>query len=142
MIVSRRSSQTLCSQSGRPPGVRRKAILLCLALAALPCPIHALDFAFRLMPDISLPVLDSADYYTLGGGAMVSADLELLGFLAPFVEAGFHAVPTKNTGKSLSLTAGGAGVGFFYYPIPRLKLRVAAGAGPYYGTYGTLQVSN
>jgi hypothetical protein len=104
--------------------------------------VGALDFAFRFMPEVSLPVMDSAGYFTAGGGGTFAADLELFGFLAPFVEAGFHAEPARNTGKSLLLTNGGVGLSLFSFPIPRLKARVGAGGGLYAGSYDESQTTN
>jgi len=102
----------------------------------------ALDFAFRFMPDVSLPVMDSAGLFTAGGGATFASDLELFGILAPFVEAGFHAQPTRNTGRSLLLTHGGVGLSLFSFPIPRLKARIGAGGGLYAGSYENNQTNN
>ncbi|MBE3064240.1 MAG: tetratricopeptide repeat protein, partial [Spirochaetes bacterium] len=102
----------------------------------------ALDFAFRFMPDVSIPLGASADSFTAGGGGTFAADVELLGILAPFVEAGFHVEPTRNTGKSLLLTHGGVGLGAFYFPIPRLKARIGVGGGVYSGSYDEKQTTN
>ncbi len=118
----------------------KRKVLLCIIISLLAAgQIDGIDFAFRLMPEVTVPLFDAAGYYTPGGGVTLSADVELFGFLAPFLEAGFRAEPTRNTGKSLLLASGGAGLGFFAYPIPRLKVRFAAAGGPYYGSYGKPQ---
>ena len=62
--------------------------------------------------------------------------------LAPFVEAGYFAQPARNTGMSMQLAHGGAGLNLLFYPLDRLKARVGTGAGLYAATYDTLQANN
>jgi hypothetical protein len=119
-----------------------RTALFTMAMLSIAGLVGALDFSFRFMPDVSLPLGDSACYFTAGGGGTLAADLELFGLLAPFVEAGFHAEPAKNTGKSLLLTHGGVGLSLFSLPLPRLKVRIGAGGGLYAGSYDRSQTTN
>ena len=121
---------------------KTRTIWCIMAMLSIAGRVGALDFAFRFMPDVSLPVMDSAGYFTAGGGGTFATDLELFGVLAPFVEAGFHAQPTRNTGRSLLLTHGGVGLSLFSFPIPRLKARIGAGGGLYAGSYDKSQTTN
>ncbi len=93
---------------------------------------HCLDLTFRLEAGatLSLPSQNEAavatDLYGLGGGFSVSADVNLLGFLAPSVEAGFSVLPGLNTGYAFNVFSGGGGIGAYWMPFPRLKVSAAA----------------
>ncbi len=103
---------------------------------------HALDFALRFMPEASMPMPgESAELFSVGGGGVLSADMELFGFLSPALEMGFLLAPAKNTGKNFLLANGGIDLSVFFYPIPRLKTRIGAGGGMYYGQYATAQTA-
>lgn len=122
---------------------KRTRFRACVILALLAAgPVLALDFGFRFTPEASIPFLGSGANFTLGGGAGLAADFELGGILAPFVEAGLGFEPTRNTGTSLQLTRGGAGLNLLFYPMDRLKARLGAGAGVYAATYDLIQTNN
>jgi hypothetical protein len=116
-------------------------IVLCLGLAFLP-ELSAMDFAFRFMPEVTIPMGPDSELYSVGGGGTLTADFDLFGFFSPYLEAGVRVSPLNNVGNSLVLTNGGTGVSFFYYPIPRVKLRFGAGGGFYMGSYDDLTVSD
>lgn len=96
---------------------------------------EALDVSLRASPDFFIPVLDSPALFSVGGGATVAADLELFGLFAPSIETSFRVAPGLNTEKNLLLTSAGLGASAFFYPVPRVKLRFGAAAGPYLGAY-------
>jgi tetratricopeptide (TPR) repeat protein len=91
---------------------------------------------------VSFPILAAAPLFSPGVGATIAADLEVGGLLAPFIEAGLAAEPTRNTGNSLQLTQAGAGLNVLWFPAARLKVRAGGGAGVYGGTYGETGTTN
>ena len=114
-----------------------------LAVLLLPAvPAVGLDLAFLLTPSLSVPILSSAPWYTVGGGATLAANFEFGGLLSPFAEVGLGFEPTRNTGKSLQLAQAGAGLNVLWFPTARLKARAGAGGGIYSGTYDSLATTN
>jgi tetratricopeptide (TPR) repeat protein len=64
-------------------------------------------------------------------------DIDFFDFLAPYLGADvrFVAPAATDLDGSLFLASGGAGLGFFMFPMPRLKVGASAGSGIYVGSY-------
>jgi tetratricopeptide (TPR) repeat protein len=75
------------------------------------------------------------DQFSLGYGLDLSANLSLFGFLGPYLELGGGVLPLNKVGSSLSFGAGGLGLSFYAYPIPRLMARAGVGGGMAYAAY-------
>lgn len=105
-------------------------ILACLAAAS----ISAQDVRVRVSPELLVP-LDST--LGLGGGGSLTMDLGLFDFLAPYlgIDVDYLAMSDADAAGSSLLARGGGGLGFFAFPLPRLKLGAQAGSGVYVGSY-------
>lgn len=99
--------------------------------------VNAFDIGIRIIPELSIPVGTDSELYTLGGGGTLTGDVDLFDFFSPGLEFGVQINPVKNLEKYLNLTRIGAGVNFFLYPIPRLKLRAGGYIGGYIGSFDT-----
>ncbi|TFG63162.1 MAG: hypothetical protein E4H36_06270, partial [Spirochaetales bacterium] len=120
-----------------------KGIVLVIAmLAAVAGFATSLDFSINITPEFTIPVGPDSAMFTPGGGGTLTADLEFFGFLAPTLEFGVYINPLKNLDKSVILTRFGAGVNYFIYPIPRLKLRAGVALGAYIGSYEEVYTAN
>lgn len=109
---------------------------LCLLVALAPTIALAQDIRVRVSPDILIPLADT-DTFGLGGGGSLVMDMDFFGFLAPYLGADvrFVSPAASQLNGSLMLASGGAGLGFFTFPLPRLKLGASAGSGIYVGSY-------
>ncbi|MCX7023104.1 MAG: hypothetical protein NT080_00610 [Spirochaetes bacterium] len=105
----------------------------------IPVSVCGQDFSLKTTPLLSIPVGESGTLYSIGGALDASIELELFGFLSPSVEVGFGALPARNVGKNFVVARGGAGLGAFFYPTPRLKLTAGASGGAYSATYDKSQ---
>jgi hypothetical protein len=124
---------------------KKSFFLPLLAFLVLAYPVSALDYDVRVLGGGSIPIsIPSSDPavppfnasdFSIGFGGTVVADVEMFGFLAPFIELGVFAEPALNTGNNFLLVNGGAGVGFFYLPISRLKTGIGCGGGLFLGFY-------
>ncbi len=106
-------------------------------------PLAAVDLAIHLVPEVSMPSVPAGtqQLFATGVGLDLSADLELFGFADLFLEGGLQLTPYfEVAAKNVILGNGGGGLGFYFYPIPRIKLRAAASGGVY-GAYQTEQQS-
>ncbi len=102
---------------------------------ALSVAAPALDWTVRVIPQATVPLNDSdTALFTTGGGLSAAAEAELFRGLSPLAEAGISALPLNGTGEAMTLASFGLGASYFYYPIPRLKLRAA-------GTFGLYNAS-
>lgn len=109
---------------------RRHAFVAIAALSVLGVPASPIDLSVRLHPEISIPMGDAGEaVYSIGGGGSLAAETELFRIAAPFIEAGVRFLPLLGGSDTMALSAAGAGTGFFLYPVPRLKLRIAGGGG-------------
>jgi tetratricopeptide (TPR) repeat protein len=84
----------------------------------------------------------SVDLYSMGYGVDLTANLNLGGFVSPFVSFDFSTVPLNGvSGSSLISEQFGGGVSFFVYPLPRVvtSLGIGGGAGltSFNGTSGS-----
>ncbi|MBN2875511.1 MAG: hypothetical protein JXM71_10495, partial [Spirochaetales bacterium] len=98
--------------------------------------LSAQDVRVRVAPDILIPVSD-ADIYGLGGGGSFVMDMDLFGFLAPYIGADvrYVAPAAADLDGSLLMLTGGGGLGVFAFPVPRIKVGASAGSGVYIGSY-------
>jgi tetratricopeptide (TPR) repeat protein len=114
-------------------GIQPLAFLVVVALLVLP--VSGQDIRMRVAPDLLIPLSDN-DIFSIGGGASLSFDMDLFGFLAPYLGADARFVsPAADVDGSLFLASGGGGLGLFAFPLPRLKLGLSAGSGIYVGSY-------
>ena len=92
-------------------------------------------FSLRVQPAAALPLIDSADVFSLGG--LLGLGLEY-GFGTnpqPFVSAGldYTFLPVRDAGSSVSVVTALAGGGLTFWLTPRLALRVSGAGGGYLG---------
>ncbi len=114
-------------------GVRPFAVLSLISLLVLP--VAGQDVRMRVAPDLLIPLADN-DIYSFGGGASLSFDMDLFGFLAPYLGADARFVtPATDADLSMFMASGGGGLGIFAFPLPRLKLGLSGGSGIYLGSY-------
>jgi tetratricopeptide (TPR) repeat protein len=114
-------------------GTRLFAVLALATLLALPA--LGQDVRLRIAPDLLIPLADN-DVYGFGGGASLSFDMDLFGFLAPYLGTDARFItPAADYDGSLFIASGGGGLGFFAFPLPRLKLGLSGGSGIYLGSY-------
>lgn len=106
-----------------------------IAMSVIPA-AGAQDVRVRVAPSVLVPLADTRTYGVGGGGAFVM-DMDLLGFLAPYLGGDFDYVSmtAEDFDGSLTLASGGGGLGFFAFPLPRLKLAAHGGSGVYVGSY-------
>ena len=118
-----------------PKRAELQAFVFLMLVFLLILPLSGQDARLRVSPDLLIP-LDNNDIYGIGGGAALSLDLNLLGFLAPYLGADARFVsPAADYDGSLFIASGGGGLGVFAYPLPRLKLGLSGGSGVYLGSY-------
>ncbi|MBU0926604.1 MAG: tetratricopeptide repeat protein [Spirochaetes bacterium] len=96
----------------------------------------AQDVRIRVAPDILIPIADS-DTFGLGGGGSFVMDMDVLGFMAPYLGADIRYVSpaSSDSSGSLMLASGGLGLGVFAFPLPRIKIGASGGSGIYVGSY-------
>ena len=96
----------------------------------------AQDVRVRVSPSVLVPLADTGTYGVGGGGSFVM-DMDLLGFIAPYLggDLSYVSMTAEDFEGSLTLATGGAGLGFFMFPLPRLKLAASGGSGVYVGSY-------
>jgi hypothetical protein len=123
-----------------------KRLLLCALVCALPfAALPALDFSLRPRGFALIPLGESADNYTAGGGGDIGLDLDVasifpnplgLGYTLG-IEGGFGVSPVAEAaGDPLQLYTAGLRLGLFYYPLSRLSLRLDGAMGLYRAIYG------
>lgn len=113
--------------------------ILCLLLVSFALlPLTALEMAFKLSPGVVLNTDKINDgnkevsLYKPGINGFVQADMNLFNFLSFGLEGGAAVQQLTNTDNadiSFSFLYGGAGVGFYFFPISRIYLGVGAAAG-------------
>lgn len=95
-------------------------------------------FWIQAMPVLTVPLGESASYFTLGGGGSITGEYRLpfLPMLAAraLIEYGYYPIPA---GQSTSFTSAGAGVGFAYNFIPNLGVKLYADGGATYGFFNS-----
>jgi len=119
----------------------RTTVVLTVAMTVLAAASAlAQDVRLRVAPELLIPLGD-ADTFGLGGGGSMTMDFGLFGFLAPYLgaDARFVGPPAdvaaQNIDTSLILASGGGGLGFYAFPLPRLRLGASGGSGMYVGSY-------
>ncbi|GAB1454810.1 hypothetical protein MASR2M48_01090 [Spirochaetota bacterium] len=122
--------------------IGRKAVVLAYAVAftvVSSMPVNAQDVRIRVAPDLLIPVGQTRgdETFGLGGGGSLVMDMDIFGFLAPYLSGDIRYVApaAKDFKGSLILASGGAGLGFFAFPLPRIKLGFSGGSGIYIGSY-------
>jgi hypothetical protein len=114
------------------------AVFCALPFAALP----ALDFSLRPRGFALIPLGESANNHTPGGGGDIGLDMASilpnplgLGYTLG-MEGGFSLSPVAETEDTLQLYTAGLGLGLYYYPLSRLSLRLDGAMGLYRALYG------
>jgi len=104
--------------------------------ASMVLALGAQDVRVRVAPSLLVPLADTGTYGVGGGGSFVM-DMDLLGFLAPYAggDLSYVSMTADDFDGSLTLATGGAGLGVFLFPLPRLKLAASGGSGVYVGSY-------
>jgi tetratricopeptide (TPR) repeat protein len=120
-------------------GKRKRLTLAIASILSVICigiPASAQDVRVRFSPDILIPISDG-DTFGIGGGGSFVMDVDFFDFLAPYLGADvrFVAPAANNLDSSLLLASGGGGLGFFTFPLPRLKVGASMGTGIYIGSY-------
>ncbi len=97
------------------------------------------DFSLTIDPSVNIPLgpalPDGTPYYSIGGGASIRGEyvFPFARFLYTGVGLDFDYAPLNSSQKSLALLAFGPQVGFTFFPIPRLQLKLAGYGGMYLG---------
>jgi len=123
-------------------GTAVRFTLACIVALAVLFPLSAQDVRVRFAPDLLIPLMDD-DSLGFGGGGSFVMDMDIFGFMAPYVGADvrYVAPATPELDTSLILATGGGGLGFFAFPLPRIKFGASAGSGIYIGSYTTAEGS-
>lgn len=97
------------------------------------------DFSLTVDPSVNIPLgpslPDGTPYYSIGGGASIKGEyvFPFAKFLYTGVGLDFDYAPLNSSQKGLALLALGPQVGFTFFPIPRLQLKLAGYGGMYLG---------
>ncbi len=111
---------------------RLKVLLLNCSLLFCASHVFSLDFTIRVTPEIVIPSDPfTVQNFSLGASASVNIDSELFNLLSVGPELGYYFVPALNLGKPMQITAGGIGLGLFFYPVSRMKLQITGSGGAY-----------
>ncbi len=96
-------------------------------------PVNILSLT--LTPGGAFPIGDSTSYFKLGGGAGLSAGLDLASFPLLFFKAdlGYSYLPIE-TEYGVSLLSAGIGAGHNFKLLDKLSISPYAGGGYYHGT--------
>lgn len=86
------------------------------------------DITFRLTPGVAIP--GNKDYST-GFGGTAQLDLDLFGLLTVGVEGLFTTSNIDALSQSVYFYGGGAGLGFYFYPLSRLYIGLGGAGGIY-----------
>ena len=90
--------------------------------------ISALDFAFRLTPNMFIPIEESRGS---GFSGIVNFDVDLLNFLTAGLEGGYNSAKEKSFDGTYNFFMGGLCAGVYYYPLSRLYLSANGSFGCY-----------
>lgn len=107
-------------------------VAACLSLTS----VAAQDVRVRVSPEILVP-LGEDPTLGFGGGGSLTMDMGFMDFLAPYlgVDVDYLGMSVADAAGSSVLARGGGGLGFYAFPLPRLKLGARAGSGIYVGSY-------
>jgi len=105
-----------------------KKVFLALVAGAFCISLSAVDLTLRATPVVNIPL---TDMYSVGYGGSVQADVDLFGFMTAGVEGFAGISPITSLKENAAFYGGGAGLGFYYFPLSRLYLGAGAAAGIY-----------
>jgi hypothetical protein len=116
--------------------------LLFSGLVFLAFPLGALDFGVRLRPYLAVPLGETRDLFTLGGGADAVFDLDISSVLGNPLDLGYSLGPEvsynyfgfNKAEGGMTLLSGGLGLSLFYH-INRINLRGGIAFGLYNAGY-------
>jgi tetratricopeptide (TPR) repeat protein len=95
-------------------------------------------FWIQAVPALSIPLGESASFFTLGGGGELTGEYRLpffpLALLRAEIGYGYFPIPAR---QSVSFTSAGAGIGMSYNFIPNLGVKVYADGGATYGFFNS-----
>ncbi|MDR1863180.1 MAG: hypothetical protein LBQ67_04580 [Treponema sp.] len=128
------------------------SVFLLIILVLLIPPLGALDFGVRVRPYMAIPLGDTRELFSFGGGADAVFDLDISSILSNPLDLGYSVGPevsynyfTFNAEGGMSLLAGGLGLSLFYH-INRINLKAGASFGLFNASYRidnlTLDYSN
>jgi tetratricopeptide (TPR) repeat protein len=116
-----------------------RAILAVFLLTALIFPgICAPQVEIRLSPELWIPAGNfseaentdpNLELFSLGYGFTLVGDVNLKGFMSPYLDLGVAAIPFNKVPANMTLAELGGGLSFYFFPIPRLIARAGAGGG-------------
>jgi len=95
-------------------------------------------FWIQAVPALTIPLGESASYFTLGGGGAITGEYRLpflpLAMVRALIEYGYYPIQAR---QSASFTSAGAGLGFSYNFIPNLGIKLYADGGATYGFFNS-----
>lgn len=110
----------------------KKCLLPALILIIFSLPLSAIDLGFRLTPVASIPTgSESTSVFTVGAGAFLNAEVELMGRFAVGPEIGVYVNPLDGPSSTVQFVALGMNVSTFYFPFSRVSVRASATFGAY-----------
>jgi hypothetical protein len=119
----------------------KTASLWALVLVFLIPPLEALDFGVRVRPYLAIPLGESRELFTLGGGADAVLDVDISSILRNPLDLGYSLGPgvsynyfSFNADGGMSLLSAGLGLSLFYH-INRINLRGGAAFGVYNASF-------
>jgi tetratricopeptide (TPR) repeat protein len=122
--------------------MKTKNLALLLVLLNLSLSLGAIEFSLRPGVFAYIPAGDRAEYFSPGVGGRVGFDLDVSSILTnPWglgyttgLEFGYGYLPLAGgAGGSLQNFSFGGSLGLYYFPLPRLHLRLEGAAGVYQG---------
>jgi tetratricopeptide (TPR) repeat protein len=122
--------------------VYRKSVCAIAITLLLSVSLNALEFAFRLTPELALPTGNCDKLFNLGASVSLNSDIELFNFLSTGPEFGYMYVPYDG-GSHIQILNAGLSAGAFAFPLSRLRVQTTGTFGIYQalsdnGGYGNL----
>jgi tetratricopeptide (TPR) repeat protein len=112
--------------------VYRKSVCAIIATLLLSASLNALEFAFRVSPELAIPLGDCDESFNFGGSVSLNPDIELFNFISVGPEFGYRYVPYDG-GNQVQFITAGLCAGAFYYPLSRLRVQATGTFGIYQG---------
>jgi transglutaminase-like putative cysteine protease len=122
--------------------MKTKNLHMLLVLLNILFSLEAVEFSLRPGVFAYIPSGDTAEYFSSGGGGRLAFDLDVssiltnplgLGYTAG-LEVGYgYSALAEGVGGSLQTFSFGGSLGLYYFPLPRLHLRLEGAAGVYQG---------
>ncbi|MCX7039524.1 MAG: hypothetical protein NT005_10395, partial [Spirochaetes bacterium] len=95
-------------------------------------------FWIQAVPSLTIPLGESASYFTLGGGGAITGEYRLpffpLAMVRALIEYGYYPIQAR---QSASFTSAGAGLGLSYNFIPNFGVKLYADGGATYGFFNS-----